>query len=314
MTQDPFSAANLRVGHAERDAVSAILQEAAADGRLGMDELDERLDVALQAKTYADLEPLVADLSVDLPWRSYPRAMAVAMPSQGPPQPGYSHEDPLRLDGGMSSEKRDGAWTVPPFLRISSGAGSVNSLLAGHRGRARDRRRGDRRSRIGRDIVPDGWAANDDRLGKSIGRKTIKVPHTPASGQPLLVLHGASASGRSRCGHHPVGSCASSLALSEADRSSGVEGGSLRSGSGSPRCAPHGRNGCRGGRGATARLFPMPSTASARSGDRGVRLWDRGCPLGGHAGLFPSRGGRCRSPHDDVITAHDSHHGSPVRL
>ena len=158
----------------------------------GMDELDERLDAALQAKTYADLEPLVADLSVDLPWRSYPRAMALALPSQGPPQPGYSHEDPLRLDGGMSSEKRDGAWTVPPFLRDQLGRRIGQAQLpAGHRGRACDRRRGDRRSGVGRDNRAGRLGGERDRLGKSIGRKMIKVPHMPASGQPLLVLHGS---------------------------------------------------------------------------------------------------------------------------
>ncbi|MDN5804982.1 MAG: DUF1707 domain-containing protein, partial [Microlunatus sp.] len=66
MVEEQFPAAQFRVGHTEREAVAAILQEAAADGRLGMDELDERLEVALQAKTYGDLEPLVADLSADL--------------------------------------------------------------------------------------------------------------------------------------------------------------------------------------------------------------------------------------------------------
>ena len=101
MTQDRFPASGLRVGHAERDAIAGILQEAAADGRLGMDELDERLGVALQAKTYGDLEPLVADLSVELPWRSSGRALAAVF--QGPPPLGYSAEDPLRLDGGVSS-------------------------------------------------------------------------------------------------------------------------------------------------------------------------------------------------------------------
>ena len=72
MSQESFPGGQLRVGHAEREAVTAILQEAAADGRLGMDELDQRLEVALQAKTYADLEQLVADLSAELPWRSAP--------------------------------------------------------------------------------------------------------------------------------------------------------------------------------------------------------------------------------------------------
>ena len=70
MAQDPAPHGNIRIGHRERDAVAALLQEAAADGRLDMDELDERLSAALQAKTYAELDPLVADLSVELPWQS----------------------------------------------------------------------------------------------------------------------------------------------------------------------------------------------------------------------------------------------------
>ena len=40
-------------------------------------------------------------------------------------------------------------------------------------------------------ILPDGWAVNDDRLGKSMGSKTIKVSRTPAPGAPLLVLYGS---------------------------------------------------------------------------------------------------------------------------
>ena len=189
MPQDEVSG-QLRVGHAERDAVAAILQDAAADGRLGMDELDARLETALQAKTYADLEPLVADLSVDPPWRSRP-ASAVA-PIQGPPSPGFSREDPLRLDGGMSSEKRDGIWVVPPFVRISSGLGSVklNCLQASAASPVIEVEviAGAGSVVI---IVPDGWAANDDRLGKSIGSKAIKVSRIPAPGQPLLLLWGS---------------------------------------------------------------------------------------------------------------------------
>ena len=191
MTQESFPAGRLRVGHAEREAVTAILQDAAADGRLGMDELDQRLEVALQARTYADLEQLVADLSTELPWRSDqgPRPPAVV---QGPPAPGYSREDPLRLEGGVSSEKRDGVWVVPPFLRLSSGMGSVKvnclqatpaaplieiEVIAGAGSITM--------------ILPDGWAVNDDRLGKSMGSKTIKVSRTPAPGAPLLVLYGS---------------------------------------------------------------------------------------------------------------------------
>ena len=189
MTQESIPGGHLRVGHAEREAVTVILQEAAADGRLEMDELDERLGVALQAKTYGDLEGLVADLSADLPWRSAVRPPAVV---HGPPAPGYSREDPLRLDGGMSSEKRDGVWVVPPFLRLSSGMGSVkiNCLQASAAAPVIEVEviAGAGSITI---ILPDGWAVNDDRLGKSMGTKTIKVPRTPAPGAPLLVVYGS---------------------------------------------------------------------------------------------------------------------------
>lgn len=197
MTHQELPLSGLRVGHAERDAVAAILQEAAADGRLGMDELDERLDKALQAKTYGDLEPLVADLSAELPWRSSRGQTAPPVPTSrstppGPPPPGYSREDPLRLDGGMGTEKREGIWMVPPYVRISSGAGAVklNCLQASVAAPVIEIEvvAGAGSVTI---IVPDGWAANDDRLGKGIGSKSIKVPRIPAAGSPLLVLYGS---------------------------------------------------------------------------------------------------------------------------
>jgi hypothetical protein len=189
MTQQSSPGDHVRVGHAEREAVTAILQEAAADGRLDMSELEERLEVALQAKTFGELERLVADLSADLPWRSRPPSAAALV--HGPPVPGYSREDPLRLDGGVSTEKRDGVWVVPPFLRISSGAGTVklNCLQARPAAPVIEIEvvAGAGSVTI---VVPDGWAANDDRLGKGMGSKSIKVPREPAPGAPLLVLYG----------------------------------------------------------------------------------------------------------------------------
>ncbi len=188
MSQESVPGGHLRVGHAEREAVTAILQEAAADGRLEMSELEDRLEVALQARTYADLDRLVADLGADLPWRTRTPSAPVV---QGPPAPGFAREDPLRLDGGVSSEKRDGAWVVAPFLRISSGAGTVklNCLQARPAAPVIEIEvvAGAGSVTI---IVPDGWAANDDRLGKGMGSKSIKVRREPAPGAPLLVLHG----------------------------------------------------------------------------------------------------------------------------
>ena len=189
MAQDPPPAGNIRIGHRERDAVAEVLQEAAGDGRLSMSELDDRLEAALQAKTYADLDPLVADLSVELPSQT----LSSGRPRvQGPPPAGYSREDPLRLDGGMSSEKRRGAWTVPPFILINQGMGSVklNCLEATPAAQLIEIEVIGGAGSIVL-VLPDGWAVNTDRLSKAWGSKSVKVPGEPAPGKPLLVIYGS---------------------------------------------------------------------------------------------------------------------------
>jgi Domain of unknown function (DUF1707) len=53
---------NVRVGDADRDAIAAQLREHYADGRLTLDELNERLDHTFAAKTTADLDAVMRDL------------------------------------------------------------------------------------------------------------------------------------------------------------------------------------------------------------------------------------------------------------
>jgi hypothetical protein len=53
---------DLRVGDAERTRVTEALHDHFAQGRLTRDELDERLDTTLSAKTYGDLRQITRDL------------------------------------------------------------------------------------------------------------------------------------------------------------------------------------------------------------------------------------------------------------
>lgn len=53
---------NIRVGDTEREAVAAQLREHYADGRLTLDELNERIDQAFAAKTRAELAGVTRDL------------------------------------------------------------------------------------------------------------------------------------------------------------------------------------------------------------------------------------------------------------
>jgi hypothetical protein len=67
--------AALRASDADRDAVAERLRAAAVEGRLDPDELDQRVHVALRARTYGQLQQLLDDLP-DAPrsWRGRPRA------------------------------------------------------------------------------------------------------------------------------------------------------------------------------------------------------------------------------------------------
>jgi class 3 adenylate cyclase len=103
-TTQPSPPAGLRASHADRDRVVEVLRIAAGDGRLTADDLDQRLEAALTARTLAELEPLLADLT---------RAAAVEAP------------DLARIECGSGSAKRDGSWLVPRRLEVGVGSGSV---------------------------------------------------------------------------------------------------------------------------------------------------------------------------------------------
>jgi hypothetical protein len=56
------AAGPVRIGDAERDQAVSLLGDHFAAGRLDREELDERIDQAIQAKFTTDLRPLFADL------------------------------------------------------------------------------------------------------------------------------------------------------------------------------------------------------------------------------------------------------------
>src|SRR5262245_17107189 len=64
---------SLRVGDRERDAVGEILRERHLEGRLDSDEFQARLERSLAAKTYAQLDELIADFPTVEPERRWDR-------------------------------------------------------------------------------------------------------------------------------------------------------------------------------------------------------------------------------------------------
>jgi hypothetical protein len=53
---------NIRISDADRERVTGRLREHYAEGRLTQEELDERISATLNAKTFGDLRPIMADL------------------------------------------------------------------------------------------------------------------------------------------------------------------------------------------------------------------------------------------------------------
>lgn len=99
--QDPTS---LRVSDADRHQVAEVLREAAGEGRLDLEELDERLEAAYRAKTYADLVPITADLPVR------PATAPLApRPAPVPATAGPRYDRSIAI---MSETKRAGRWQV----------------------------------------------------------------------------------------------------------------------------------------------------------------------------------------------------------
>ena len=95
----------LRISDADRHQVAELLREAAGEGRLDIDELDERLEAAYSAKTYADLVPLTADLPVNAP--QHPPATGPRVDVPGVPAVRY--DSSIAIMGGTS---RKGLWEV----------------------------------------------------------------------------------------------------------------------------------------------------------------------------------------------------------
>lgn len=181
----------LRVGDRERDLVASVLQDALAEGRITLEELDQRLDAVLRARTFAELDPLVADLPVEPPSSALTRPRA-GVESRLVVSPGISPHDPLVLDAGWSSVTRSGRWQIPPFLMVNGAIGTVklDCLEATALAEVIDIEVVGGAGTI-TIVLPESWGANTDRLISSWGMARHKASTTPAPGAPLLLLHGS---------------------------------------------------------------------------------------------------------------------------
>jgi hypothetical protein len=99
----------LRASHADRDRTVELLRIAGGDGRLTADELDERVEAALEARTLGELERLTLDL---------PAASGVSEVAQ-------PAKDLVRIETRSGNAQRRGRWVVPRRMEIKVGSGNV---------------------------------------------------------------------------------------------------------------------------------------------------------------------------------------------
>jgi hypothetical protein len=98
--------------------VVETLRVAAGDGRLSAEELDERLEQALNARTYAELAALTTDLPATTEAGIVP-AGGIAL------APGEEPKDLMRVQVGSGQAKRDGRWVVPRRMEVRVTSGHV---------------------------------------------------------------------------------------------------------------------------------------------------------------------------------------------
>ena len=174
----------IRISDADRERAAARLQQALAEGRITLSELEERLAVVYAARYAADLLPPFADLPGD----------DVVPVQPATPTPAAAGQ-PLVLRSGMGTLRRSGPWTVPSRILVQSVMGSVildfgDTTVPPVVDVALELGAGSARL-----LLPDGASADVDGMVSGMGTVRSKVSSTPVPGRPHFRVHGRSAMG-----------------------------------------------------------------------------------------------------------------------
>jgi hypothetical protein len=100
----------MRASHEDRDRIVEQLTAAAGAGRLAPDELDERLELALTARTLGELDVLLRDLP------PVPGSQPVPLPPA---------KEFLRLEAHSGNVQRSGRWAVPRRMEVDLKSGNA---------------------------------------------------------------------------------------------------------------------------------------------------------------------------------------------
>lgn len=170
----------LRASDADRHRAAELLRDAVGDGRLGLDELDERLERVYAAKTHTELAPVVADLGPVAPARD-------------------ADVDPLVLETRSGSLEQNGYWVVPQRVTARCTSGSVTvDFTQAHCPHPEVVVEASATSGTVTVIVPRGWAVRIESAHVGMGQIKNKATDPPQPGKPLVRVRGTVRSGSVR--------------------------------------------------------------------------------------------------------------------
>jgi hypothetical protein len=166
-----------RAGDADREAVAGMLRDAAAAGRIDLGELEERVDRAYRAKTYGDLNVLVADL---------PR-----QPGPLPPAGSGTGQETLVLRTTTPNIRQAGHWVVPRLIIAESTTGWITidftQAYCAHREVTVEVATKTGWIQL---ILAPGWAARLGPLGAYTGHISHKAAEVADPGAPTVTVSG----------------------------------------------------------------------------------------------------------------------------
>ena len=179
-----------RIGHIERDEAIEVLREAAGDGRITVEELDERMEKVHAARFPIDLDEVLSDLTTDLPSDRF--RPGASLTRSTPAGQAIETGEPLVIRAGWENELRRAKWQVPPYIRCHPTGANIElnflevetglevidvEVVAG----------------MGSVIVviPDDWAVNIDSLSKSWGSVKSVVNAVPEGRKPIIRVTGS---------------------------------------------------------------------------------------------------------------------------
>jgi hypothetical protein len=185
----PMAGGNLRASDADREKVATVLSTAYAEGRLTLEEHDERTDQLMAAKTFDDLIPITRDLVVIGTSTLVPAPQAASRFTIDTREQDQQPDRMIAIFGGVT---RTGRWRVRKNMQSLTLFGGTDLDLRDAIFEAPVVEISGFWCFGGLDIkVPEGIEVRDQTAG-IFGGTDVRDIGDPAPGAPTLVIKGVS--------------------------------------------------------------------------------------------------------------------------